>query len=145
MKGVGTNEKTMIKLLTKRSDNAIAAIRAAYETKHGNLKDRIKSETSGNFRKLLILMITPPLHRDCKILHTAMKGKGTDEDALIETLVTKNNFEIECIRNEYKRIYGDDLLQKVSSGKLNCFREVTYRRNQWLLPRYPRADPQRSS
>lgn len=63
----------------------------------------IQSETSGNFKNLLIALITPIVDFYVKELHDAMAGIGTDEDVLIEVLCTMSNYEIHTIKHAYER------------------------------------------
>lgn len=76
----------------------------SYKTNFGkDLVDDIKSETSGNFEKLLVALLTPTIDYYVKELHDAMAGLGTDEDVLIETLCSMTNHEIHSIKNAYER------------------------------------------
>ena len=43
----------------------------------------------------------------------AVKGLGTNEDALIEVLCTKTNQELRDIAAAFKRIYGKDMATEV--------------------------------
>jgi annexin A7/11 len=63
----------------------------------------IKSETSGNFEKLLVALLTPIGQFYAKELHDAIAGIGTDEDVLIEILCTMSNSEINFIKDVYQR------------------------------------------
>lgn len=76
----------------------------SYKTNFGkDLVEDIKSETSGNFEKLLVALLTPIIDYYVKELHDAMSGLGTDEDVLIEILCSMTNYEIHTIKNAYER------------------------------------------
>ena len=60
MKGIGTDETTLIDILCKRSSQERLQISSSYKTAFGKdlIKD-MKSETSGNFCVLLVSLLTP--------------------------------------------------------------------------------------
>lgn len=79
-------------------------IQREYKTNFGkDLIEDVKSETSGNFEKLLVAQLTPIVDYYCNELHDAMAGVGTDEDVLVEILCSMSNFEIHTIKNAYER------------------------------------------
>ena len=104
MKGFGTDEDAIINVICRRSNEQRQLIARAYKTNFGkDLIEDIKSETSGNFEKLLVALMTPIVDFYAKELHDAMSGAGTDEDVLIEVLATMSNYEIHTIKNAYER------------------------------------------
>lgn len=121
MKGLGTNEKSLINVLCRRSSYQRLEISKAFKTAYGkDLVDDIKSETSGNFQKLLIALLTPPLEFYAKELSNAIAGKN--ENVLIEVLCTRTNYEINLIKATYQRVYGkslDNELHSSTSGNFN--------------------------
>lgn len=105
MKGLGTDEATLIKVLCNRNPAEMEAIRAAYLQKYGkDLIAAVKSETSGDFGRALIGVIKDPRQFDSDTLHDAMKGLGTDEYTLIAVLIGRSNEQ----KNQIKAIYARD-------------------------------------
>ncbi|KAK1345799.1 hypothetical protein QTO34_008264 [Cnephaeus nilssonii] len=98
IRGIGTDEKTLISILTERSNAQrqliVKEYQAAYEKK---LKDDLKSDLSGHFEHLMVALVTPPAVFDAKQLKKSMKGTGTDEDALIEILTTRTSRQMKEI------------------------------------------------
>ena len=43
---------------------------------------------------------------DCQELHKAMKGAGTDEDAIIRVLALRSNAQRQQLRTAFKQRYG---------------------------------------
>jgi ABC-type phosphate/phosphonate transport system permease subunit len=59
MKGLGTDEKTLIRIFSTRSKEQLRLIAQQFSAIFGrNLEHDVSSETSGNFRKLLIGLST---------------------------------------------------------------------------------------
>jgi annexin A7/11 len=52
---------------------------------------------------------------DCELLRKAMRGAGTDEDALINILATRSNKQRVEIRLRYKTMFGKDLMTDLKS------------------------------
>ena len=58
MKGLGTNEDTLIEIIASRPPQVIQAIKAKFNEKYKrDLEADVKSETSGTLRKLLIALL----------------------------------------------------------------------------------------
>ena len=58
MKGLGTNEDTLIEIIASRDEARLNKIKLKYKEKYNiTLEEAIESETSGNFKKLLIALL----------------------------------------------------------------------------------------
>eukprot|EP01113_Clastostelium_recurvatum_P009461 TRINITY_DN1455_c0_g1_i8.p1 TRINITY_DN1455_c0_g1~~TRINITY_DN1455_c0_g1_i8.p1 ORF type:complete len:581 (-),score=129.09 TRINITY_DN1455_c0_g1_i8:53-1795(-) len=116
MKGIGTDEAALIRILCKRNPGEIHAIREAYRTKFGkDLVKRVESETSGNFKKVLGGVLTDPDAYQAECLYLAMKGLGTNEDGLIEVLVGKCNAELAMMEKAYEREHKKSIRHALES------------------------------
>ncbi|EDQ87686.1 uncharacterized protein MONBRDRAFT_33246 [Monosiga brevicollis MX1] len=116
MKGFGTDEKTLIRVLANRTAMQRMDIARHFKTMYGKdlIKD-LKSETGGNFEDVLLAMMMEPAQQDAQVLREAMKGVGTDEQVLIETICTKSNAEIRAIKEAYATLFKRDLEKDVKS------------------------------
>lgn len=126
MKGFGTDEDAIINVLCRRTSVQRMEIAKAYKTAYGkDLLTDIKKETSNNFQRLLLALLTPMIHFYCQELSEAMRGEGTDEDALIEILCGGlPNRVIHQITAEYKRLYGQPLENALVSETSFSFKRL---------------------
>ncbi|XP_058984111.1 annexin B11 isoform X1 [Musca domestica] len=125
MKGFGTDEDALINIICRRSNEQRQEIQRQYKTHFGkDLIEDIRSETSGNFEKLLVGLLRPIVDYYCHELNDAMAGIGTDEDVLIEILCTLSNHEIHTIKNQYLRLYGAHLESELKSETSGNFKRL---------------------
>jgi len=102
MKGLGTDEDKLISILGNRSPENIARIREEYEKAYNrSLMFAIESETSSDFRRLLLAVVTPKEELKANYLFDAIAGIGTKDAVLIDVLTQSSNAEIEAIRKVY--------------------------------------------
>jgi annexin A7/11 len=125
MKGLGTDEKELIKILGHRNYEEIAAIKQAYLHQHGKeLAQAIESETSGDFGKALVGLLKDPAQFWGDALYKAMKGAGTDEYAIFAALIGRTNEDKQAIKGYFEREHQKSLehaLKGELSGDLEKF------------------------
>ena len=119
MKGFGTDEKAIIKIIANRTNRERLAMIDSFKRQFNRdlIKD-LKSELSGKFEDATLALFQDPLTYDVVSLKNAMKGLGTDEDTLIEILATRPNYYINNIKKKYLQMYGKSLEQDLS-GELS--------------------------
>lgn len=60
MKGMGTDDSTLIRVIVTRAEIDMQYIKAEYRKKHGkSLNDAVHSETSGHYRAFLLALLGP--------------------------------------------------------------------------------------
>ncbi|XP_054252568.1 annexin A4 [Indicator indicator] len=122
MKGLGTDEDTIIQILTLLNCSQRQQVLITYKSTIGrDLIDDLKSELKGNFERVIIALMTPSTMYDVHELRRAMKGPGTDESCLIEILASRTSEEIRNISQNYKLHYGSTLEEDIisdTSGRL---------------------------
>ncbi|XP_060782670.1 annexin A5a [Neoarius graeffei] len=110
MKGIGTDENTILMLLPARSNDQRQEIKAAYKKAHGkDLVKDLKSELGGKLEDLIMALMYPPRVYDADQLHKAIKGAGTDDKVLIEILASRTPEQIKEIIKIYKKEHGSKL------------------------------------
>lgn len=110
MKGFGTDEKGLIRILATKDPLQIATIHDAYQRLHRrNLEADIKSETSGWFEEGLCALVRGPLLQDVHLLRSVMDGPGTKEKVLNDVLLGRSNADLNAIKSAYQQVTGQRL------------------------------------
>jgi annexin A7/11 len=122
MKGFGTDEDALIKVLCHRTSDQRQDIAEAFEKAYGKtLVEKIKSETSGKFKTLLVALLTPLPDFYCLELKEPLNAKKV----LVETLCSLYNAEIEDVKERYCEMYGQDLEAAIlGNGDSNFFQTL---------------------
>ncbi|XP_019484321.1 PREDICTED: annexin A5, partial [Hipposideros armiger] len=110
MKGLGTDEESILTLLTSRSNPQRQEIAEAFKTLYGrDLLDDLKSELTGKFEKLIVALMKPSWLYDAYELKHALKGAGTNEKVLTEIIASRTPEELTAIKQVYEEEYGSSL------------------------------------
>ncbi|XP_071971651.1 annexin A3 isoform X2 [Engystomops pustulosus] len=125
IKGLGTDEDSLIDILTQRSNSQRQLIAQEYLAACGKeLKDDLKSDLSGNFEHLMVSLILPPALFDAKQLKKAMKGTGTSENILIEIMASRTNKQLKDVGDVFYPVYSKSLGDNISSETSGDFRKA---------------------
>nr|XP_042712310.1 annexin A3 isoform X2 [Chrysemys picta bellii] len=125
IRGIGTDEKTLINTLTERSNAQRQLIAKEYRAASGkDLKDDLKSDLSGNLERIMVALVTPPAVFDAKQLKKSMKGSGTNEKALIEILASRSSKQMKEVSQAYYTVYKTSLGDDLSSDTSGDFRKA---------------------
>ncbi|XP_028177765.1 annexin B10 [Ostrinia nubilalis] len=128
MEGMGTDEDTLVEILCTRTKKEIAAIVEAYERLYDRpLAEHMCSETSGDFRRLLTLIVTGARDEEAGVdparaqesaqaLYDAGEAKwGTDEEIFNKILAHESFAQLRLIFEEYKNIAGRTIEQAIKA------------------------------
>ena len=103
MKGFGTDEAALIDVLCQRPSSQRQQITLAFKSSYGkDLIRNIESETSGDFRDVLVALCKPTALFEAESLRNSIAGIGTNETILIDIMCTKSNAEMMELRNAYR-------------------------------------------
>ncbi|XP_068430323.1 annexin A3b [Clinocottus analis] len=116
IEGIGTTEKTLIEVLTQRSNAQRQLIAKAYEKATGRkLAADLEGDTHGDFEDVLVALITPPAVYDCQEVIKAIKGAGTTESTLTEIFASRSNRQIKALSEAYLAETGKALIHDLKS------------------------------
>lgn len=116
IEGIGTTEKTLIEVLTQRSNAQRQLIAKAYEKATGRtLIADLEGDTHGDFEDVLVALVTPPALYDCKEVIKAIKGAGTTESTLTEIFASRSNRQIQALTEVYLAETGRAMLHDLKS------------------------------
>ena len=148
MKGFGTDEAALIRILSKPDPLQMALLRNTYTQRIGrNLEKDVHSETSSYFREGLLGLVRGPLMQDVHNIHNAIKGIGTREAALNDSLLGRSNADMRAIKQAYHETFHKSLEADVK-GDLSMKTERLFdlvmqaTRNEESAPIFP-ADLER--
>ncbi|KDR16053.1 annexin B10 isoform X1 [Zootermopsis nevadensis] len=134
MEGMGTDEHTLIEILCSKSNKEVKEIVDAYERLYDRpLAEHMCSETSGDFRRLLTLIVTEKRDENrtpsseyavtmATQLHESGELKvGTDEEVFNRIMAHESFPQLKLIFEEYKNVSGrtiEQALEAELSGEL---------------------------
>ncbi|XP_026293202.1 annexin B11 isoform X2 [Frankliniella occidentalis] len=125
MKGLGTDEKAIINVLARRSNQQRLDIALQFKTLFGkDLVSDLKSELSGKFEDLVVALMKPHSEFIAKEVHDALAGIGTDEETVIEVVCSSTNQEIHAIKNTYQQMYHRSLEQDLKGDTSGNFKRL---------------------
>ena len=143
MKGLGTNEDTLIEIIASRPPHILKAVKDRYQQKYQrDLETDVKKETSGTLQHLLIALLqcnrsvnsSPNVARCAEIaqeIHQAGEAKiGTDESVFNKYFCTLSPMELACVAQQYHKLTGHTILQAIdkefSGDSKKALRTIVY-------------------
>ena len=104
--GKEKNDDKLIKLVTSRTNEERLKIKEEYNSiGDSDLIKDLKRAYSFHFEDVLVGLFHSPVEYDCYHIRKAVKGLGTDEDTLIEILVTRDSAHIDKMKEKYKEMF----------------------------------------
>ncbi|XP_047990906.1 annexin B10 isoform X6 [Leguminivora glycinivorella] len=159
MEGMGTDENTLVEILCTRTKKEIAEIVDAYERLYNRpLAEHMCSETSGDFRRLITLIVTGARDEEAGVdlaraqasaqeLFDAGEAKwGTDEEIFNKILAHESFAQLRAIFEAYKDIAGRTIEQAIKAeiggelkDALSAIVECTQSAPAWFATRLRNA------
>ncbi|XP_066509827.1 annexin A1-like [Hoplias malabaricus] len=126
MKGLGTDEDTLVEILASRTNKEIREIKKAYKDEFKKeLEDDIKSDTSGPFRDALLalskaarsedrIVNVEQADNDARALYEAgEKRKGTDCKVFIDILTSRSPPQLKKVFEQYSKYSKVDVAKAI--------------------------------
>lgn len=136
--GLGTDEKTLVKILGNRTKAQLCEIAMAYGRQFKNsLEKDLKGDCSGNFLALQLELIKPIINVKVDTLKKAMDGIGTRESALIDVICLAHPLEI----IELNKLYPGNLISRVKGETSGDFKKLLERLLEGKRIPYTQMDP----
>ncbi|KAF0693816.1 Aste57867_15255 [Aphanomyces stellatus] len=109
--GFGTDEDRLSLALGSRNNRERYLVCLRFPQLHKKaLLDEMKSETSGDYGKLLQLLAQPLEDAEAQIIRDATKGMGTNENLLYPVLSGRSNDELAILKKAFFKKYQEDLV-----------------------------------
>ncbi|XP_065315049.1 annexin A5-like isoform X2 [Gordionus sp. m RMFG-2023] len=125
MKRMGTNEKEILNIVARRSNNERQMISHTYQElyKKDLIKD-LKGELSKKLEKIILALMIPVLEYDCLTLRNSIKGIGTNECLLIQIICSKSFQQLTSIQECYKKCYSTELINDLKHDTSGNFEKI---------------------
>jgi len=129
MKGVGTDESTLIEIICTKTNGQLEVIKETYtEIFDRDLEDDVCRETRGDFKHLLVAVLQcereegvdeideDEAEADAQALFDAGEDRwGTDESVFTQILAHKSWLQLRVIMQKYEDIAGNTLEEAIES------------------------------
>jgi len=128
VKGLGTDEEALIEILASRSNERLKAINETYQKMYSKpLENDVKSDTSGNFRSLLVSLLqgkrpettevnVEEAKNDAeKLLNAGAAKFGTDKAQFNVLFCDRSDSQLRAIFEQYAKITGKSVEEAVKS------------------------------
>jgi len=127
--GWGTDDTGLITLLVHLSERKRRDLVDKYKEikAGGDLYDKIRGDTSGNYQKALLALVKPPPLVWAEAIKTAMKGLGTSDNLLINWMCIGKE-RMDEVRDHFAAITdGQDLAQWINGDCSGDYKDTLIR------------------
>ncbi|XP_068245053.1 annexin-B12-like [Palaemon carinicauda] len=125
MKGIGTDENAIIRLLVSHNNLQRTEIKDKYKEMFGqDLIEDLKEELGGHFENAVIAMLISPYELQTSAINEAFEGVGTQENTLVDILCCKTPDEICSLAYFYEEANGRSLDDQLASELSGDFKNL---------------------
>jgi hypothetical protein len=116
-KGWGTSEKKLIHAIADTTGAERKLISLRFEEMYEkDLRKLMDSECGdGSMGEALQYLALGPVETECRMLKKAVDGLGSNELMMYSILCGRSNADMELLKKTYYKLYGDDLVSRMSS------------------------------
>nr|GMD85078.1 annexin D1-like [Ipomoea batatas] len=142
-----SSNQVLVEIACTRSPKELIVVREAYHARYKkSLEEDVAQHTTGDFRKLLLLLVTSYRYggdevnmtlakHEAKLLHEKISDKCYADDDVIRILATRSKSQINATLNCYRDEYGQDILKDLEADEKDEFLAILRATIQSLL--YP--------
>lgn len=117
------SNQVLMEIACTRSSHDLLLAKQAYHARYKkSMEEDIAYHTSGDFRKLLLPLVSTCRYdgdevnitlakTEAKFLHEKLNDKCYNDEDLIRIVSTRSKFQINATLNQYKNLYGDDIIK----------------------------------
>lgn len=120
MRGLGTDEDEIVRIILGNSNKHLQLIKNQYLILHKqHLESDLESNLSGKFRDVILALLKERIIFEAEIMNRAISQIGEKEKHICEILCTKTGDELDDLAEGYKKAYRRDLefdLENVKDG-----------------------------
>eukprot|EP00051_Salpingoeca_urceolata_P001038 m.38178 g.38178 ORF g.38178 m.38178 type:complete len:877 (+) comp11155_c0_seq3:295-2925(+) len=125
LRGFWRNKTAINRVISVRTLDQRLLVRDRYKAMYkASLVKDLQSELGGDYRTLVISLLTPYDEYLAMEAHRAIAGLGTNDGSLIEIICTRNGYEMKNLKEAYKKKYGSDLSADVRSDTSGHYRSL---------------------
>ncbi|KAL5015707.1 hypothetical protein ScPMuIL_005296 [Solemya velum] len=127
----GTDESKFIEILGNRSVPHLHGVFDEYKKINPKgIEEAIISETSGDFQKGLlsvVTFVTDPLSYFATCFHETLDGPGTDDERLIQLVVSHCEVDLQNVKEVYEKKYHKSLVRAIEEDTSGDYRRLLVR------------------
>jgi len=106
----------IIRVIARFENEDLVIIAQEYTKHYGKaLAEAVKTVAHGEFGIFLVNLIIPRASFAARTIQNAVEGAGTDEHAIIDTIVHLTSQQINDLKDAYSNIFMKDLLTRIKS------------------------------
>jgi len=122
---LGTDEGVFVEILSHRSRCHLRRVDEHYQAKTGHtLEKGIVKETSGDFGRALVAIVTPEADYHARLFLQAFKGLGTNDSQLIRLVTTLSKKQLKDCNAAYTKLHSNTLAKAIKGETSGSYEKV---------------------
>jgi len=123
-----TDESVFTRIMARRSWMQIRLIAAKYEDISGStliqaINDECRGDTERAY-KAVVRMACDPCFYFTRNIYKAMKGLGTDDDALVRNIIFTSEWALETVKARYEEEYGATIADDIDGDCRGDYKDI---------------------
>lgn len=125
LQGVGRDSETIMKILARHTRDQRFELAATYKSLYGlDLVQQIMREYDGKLQDVIQYLFWPTEKMYAREFREAVRGLGTNEEALIEMCVSLDGQELRKISSAYQQMYEKKLEKDIKDDTSGFFQDL---------------------